>query len=335
MYTILESDIGYYEEGVDNTEIIKLLKEQNLYKLYEKFDNELTNSPNSKICDGEYINKLPKNEGIEKKLFDLCKKMCNLLLNFSEIVGFCTENSCCGKFPYLNIWLYEKVKEISSSSSTSSSLINNFYNALNKIKETKTPRLKYCPIINFDLYSNDFMRMKYLYEFVHIFSDIKKKISHNHGWEDKIFCKHIQEFFKYYNEIKGNCTKPSGIIYCNEVNSIPRSIDGDVINTILSKCNYEKIKCKNDSSGISVIPCLKEKEDKSAVPKTDGVPDELVRTLSTGIISLIPIVTTISIFYKKKNITEHIREVNHDILDHNSRIEEINLNNDRYNIKYN
>ncbi|KNA02242.1 hypothetical protein PVNG_04473 [Plasmodium vivax North Korean] len=241
----------------------------------------------------------------------------------------------------MNLWLYEKIKKISSSSL----LISNFYDALKKIKCTETSRMVDCRIINFNSFDKDFKPIKYLHEFVHIFSDIKEEIDSNHGSKGKLYCKHIQEFFKYYNEIKGNCTKTSRMQYCNEVESISKSIDSVMINTILSKCDYEKTKCENDPSDTFGIPCLKEKEVKSVLPKTDGVPAELVSTLSTGIISLIPIVT-FSIFYKvrywlrskilkKKNITEHIREVNHDILDHNSRIEEINLNNDRYNIKYN
>ncbi|SCO65532.1 Plasmodium vivax Vir protein, putative [Plasmodium vivax] len=346
-----DPDIDYYPKEVHKSQIINLLKEQQLYNLYNQFDRELKTSPNSDICHPQCFKELPKDEGIEKKLFELCNVMCNLLLNFSNIKGFCKDNYCCVKFYYLNIWLYEKIKEISisSSSSVSSTLINNFYNALNIIKITETSSVKTCPIINFNSLDTDFKPIKYVYEFLHIFNDIKEKISNNHGGERKIYCKHIQEFFKYYNNIKGKCTNPSGIKYCTEIDIIPRSIDRRMINTILSKCDYEEIKCENDSSVNSVIPCLKDKEVKLTLPKTDSVPPELVRILSTGIISLIPIVTTFSIFYKftplgywlrskmlkKKNITEHIREVNHDILDHNSRIEEINLNNDRYNIKYN
>ncbi|CAG9482280.1 unnamed protein product [Plasmodium vivax] len=193
-----DPDIDYYTKGVDKTEIIKLLKEQKLYKLYENFDNKLKSSPKSNICHGECFKKLPKEEEIEIKLLELCKEMCNLLLNFSNIDGFCTKSSCCGQFIYLNIWLYEKIKEISSSSSQ----IKNFCDALNIIKKTKPLIFSTCGIINFNLHDNYFKHMKYLYEFLHIFSDIKEKISHNHGSEDKIYCKHIQEFFKYYNEIK-------------------------------------------------------------------------------------------------------------------------------------
>ncbi|CAI7721702.1 Plasmodium vivax Vir protein, putative [Plasmodium vivax] len=347
MYTILESDIGYYEEGVYKTEIINLLKKQKLYNLYDQFDIELESSHDLDNCNGECNKISQKMDGMDLKLIELCKKMCKVLLNSSKIQGFCTENTCCGKFPYLNIWLYETIKKISSSSS--SSLINNFYDTLDIIRKTKTSKMEYCRIINFYSLGNNYMHMKYLYEFLHIFRDIIEESSNNDGWKEKLYCKHIQQFFQYYNKIKKNCTKQSRITYCNEVDLIQNSIGRDMINTILSKCDYEETKCENDSYVSSVIPCLKDKDFKPTSQKIDGVPDELVRTLSTGIISLIPIVTTFSIFYKftplgywlrskmlkKKNITEHMREVNHDILDHNSRIEEINLNNDRYNIKYN
>ncbi|CAI7724279.1 Plasmodium vivax Vir protein, putative [Plasmodium vivax] len=342
---MIKPDIGYYDTAVEKSEIINLLKEQKLYNLYKQFDNELKPISDSVNCDEKCNQKLPIKEGEELKLCDLCKKMCNLLLNFSNIQGFCTKGSCRTQFFYMNLWLYEKIKKISSSSS----LISKFYDALKIIKQAKRSSLDDCSIINFNSLENDFKPIKYSHEFVHIFSDIKEEIDSNHGSKGKLYCKHIQEFFKYYNNIKGKCTNPSGIKYCTEIYIIPRFIDRGMINTILSKCDYEETICKNDSSVNPDIPCLKDKEVKLTLPRADGVPPELVRTLSTGVISLIPIVTTISIFYKftplgywlrskmlkKKNITEHLREVNHDIIEHNSRIEEINLNNDRYDIKYN
>ncbi|KMZ95026.1 hypothetical protein PVMG_06157, partial [Plasmodium vivax Mauritania I] len=268
-----DPDIDYYTNDVHKTEIINLLKEKNLYNLYGKFDKELKSSPKLDICHEQCIKKLPNNEGIEKKLYELCKEICNLLLNYSKIEGFCTEYTCCGNFYYLNIWLYEKIKEISSS--VSSTLINNFYNALNIIKITETSSVKTCPIINFNSLDTDFKPIKYVYEFLHIFRDIKEEISHNDGSKEKLYCKHIQEFFKYYNKIKKNCTNRSGIIYCSEINSIPKSIDRDMINNILSKCHYEETKCENDSSINSVIPCLKDKVVKPPLPKNNGVPPDL------------------------------------------------------------
>ncbi|KMZ77236.1 hypothetical protein PVIIG_06060 [Plasmodium vivax India VII] len=290
-----DPDIDYYQEGVDKTQIINLLKEQKLYNLYNQFNNELKPIADSVNCDAKCNEKLPKKEGEELELCDLCKNMCNLLLNFSNIEGFCKDSSCRTQFTFMNLWLYEKIKKISSSNS----LISNFYDALKTIKKTKRSMMDDCPIVNFNEYDiNNFKPIKYVYEFLHIFSDIIGEISGNHELKEKLYCKHIQQFFKYYNNIIGKCNNESKPLYCTQVNHLPTKINSVMINTILSKCDYVKTTCENGSPEIAGIPCLKEEEDKPVLPKTDGVPPELVRTLSTSIISLIPIVTTISIFYK-------------------------------------
>ncbi|KMZ96445.1 hypothetical protein PVNG_05430 [Plasmodium vivax North Korean] len=73
--------------------------------------------------------------------------------------------------------------------------------------ETKQSELKHCSIINFNNYKNEFMPMKYVSEFMHIYEDIKVKISGNYNLDDQLYCKYIKKFFQYYNEIKEVETK--------------------------------------------------------------------------------------------------------------------------------
>ncbi|KMZ95162.1 hypothetical protein PVMG_05080 [Plasmodium vivax Mauritania I] len=274
----------------------ELLKTLTLYELYNSFEKELKRIPNVDTCNERCGAKLTEGSKEGLDLLKLCKVICNIILEVIDNNGIYKESTCSGSFIYMNIWLYERVRQIA----TSDSEINKFYEALNSINKIKVLESKYCFIINFTPQKNGFMNMKYLYEFLHIYEDMKNEISADLSAKDQLYCSYIKEFFKYYNSIEGNCTSEvKGPIYCNVIEKYKLTFtDNDTLDSIYNKCNFDKIQCEGDTSVKNVFPCLKMKENLlKNEPHSDYIKN-IVSTLYSAILPFISISGILLIFYK-------------------------------------
>ncbi|CAI7718042.1 Plasmodium vivax Vir protein, putative [Plasmodium vivax] len=340
-----EPNIEYYQ-GEYKDQIKVLLKTLTLYELYNTFENELKSIPDVETCNvrcGAKLTGYPK-EGLD--LLKLCKVICNIILEVIANNGIYRESPCSRSFIYLNIWLYERVDQITSSDSE----INNFYEALNSIMKTKKSELKNCSIINFNQGKNGFKDMKYLYEFLHICHNIKDVISADLNEKNQLYCTYIKEFFKHYNSIERNC-KYNGKdpIYCSLTGKYQSTFTKtDTLESINKKCNFYKIPCDGDSTVKDILPCLEIKENSFKNKLQSDYMKNIVSTLHTAILPLISILGILLIFYKftplgsylrtrmrrKKNIKTNTHEEKYNNLEKISTIQENNTDNLRYNIMY-
>ncbi|CAI7718312.1 Plasmodium vivax Vir protein, putative [Plasmodium vivax] len=336
-------NIDYYE-GDDKDKIKDLLKNVTLYKLYNTFEDELKNDPAVGTCNEQCDAKLLGGSKEMLDLLNLCKSICNIISKVRKINGFCKGSSCMVSFFYLSFWLYEHVEKIKAQVNE----INNFYEALDSIMKTKQSELKHCSIINFNKYINEFKPMKYLYEFMHMYKDIKDKITKYYNLNDQLYCKHIKSFFQYYNNIKENCksiTKPK---YCDMISKIKTTfITENEIKQIYDKCKYEATSCKDDVVITDDLPCLKEK-DISTIPEGSGDIKYILKIIYTASLSGFPVFVLLLILYKftplgvyirsrinkKKNIHNHVGQEKYDLLKYTSNVEGISPDNGRYNVMY-
>ncbi|CAI7719085.1 PIR protein [Plasmodium vivax] len=340
-----EPNIDYYQ-GKDKDQIKELLKNVKLYELYNTLEQELNINSKVGTCNqqcGEQI----KGDSIDvTNLLKLCIGICNIISNVKNIKGFCKGESCSGSFIYMNIWLYEHVKKIKASDS----VINNFYASLESIMKTYASELKQCNITNYNKYENVFIHMKYLCEFLHIFEDIKNEISALLSEKDQLYCSYINEFFKYYNSIEGNCSlggkRP---IYCGVIGKYKSTlIDTGTLDIIYNKCKFDKITCAKDSAVKELFPCLEMNESLFKKELQSDNIRNIVSTLYSAILPFISISGISLIFYKftplgsylrtrmrrKKNIKTNTHEEKYNNLENISTIQENNAHNLRYNIMY-
>ncbi|CAG9481944.1 unnamed protein product [Plasmodium vivax] len=338
---MIEPNIDYYQDH-DKTQIKGLLNTATLYKLYNTLEQELENIPEVSTCNQRCSAKLNGDSSKVSELLKLCKDICNIFLNVIDNNGFYKGSSCSSSYIYMNIWLYEHVKKIEAQDSE----IDNFYETLDSIRQIRKSVLEKCPIINFNKDKNGFKDMKYLFEFLHIYDDIKDKISRNYNLNDQLYCKHIKYFFEYYNKIKKKCNNKPKPIFCTMIDKIKTTFTTtDYIKTIYDKCKYEATSCNNNIVATSDIPCLK---DISIIPAGSGDKKYILKIINTASLSVIPVFVLLLILYKftplgvylrsriskKKNIHNHVGQENYDLLKYTSNVEEISPDNRRYNVMY-
>ncbi|CAI7718651.1 PIR protein [Plasmodium vivax] len=341
-----EPNIDYYR-GDDKTKIKDLLKNVSLYKLYNTIENELKIKPVEKSCDETCGAILQRDSSDVPKLLELCKGICNIISKAKSINGFCSEESCSDAFIHMSIWLYERVDQITSSDSE----INNFYRALDSIMKTKELELKKCSIINFNEEKSGFKNMKYLYEFLHICGHIKNEISADLSSKNQLYCRYIQEFFKYYNTIEGSCitVRKKKPIYCGVIDKYHSTlIKTGTLGIIYNNCNFDEIPCEPHTSVKTIFPCLKMNESLFKKELQSDYIKNIVSTLYSAILPFISILGILLIFYKftplgsylrtrmrrKKNINTNIHEEKYNNLENISTIQENNADNLRYNVMY-
>ncbi|CAG9473067.1 unnamed protein product [Plasmodium vivax] len=313
-------NIDYYE-GDDKDKIKELLKTVKLYELYNTLEQELKINPNVGTCNQRCSAKLQGGSKEMLDLLNLCKGICNIISKVRDIYGFCSRGSCSTSFMYMSIWLYDHVNEITKSDSE----INVFYTALKSIMETKETEFGKDFITNFSIYKKEFLPMKYICEFFHIYIDIMDKISGNYNLEVELYCKHIKKFFQYYNQMKEYCNSTQKPIYCSTISKLKTTIfDTNKIETIYDKCKYEATSCNNKIVVRDDLPCLK-KKDISTLPARSGDINYIFTPLGVYLRSRIS---------KKKNIHNHVGQENYDLLKYTSNVEEISPDNRRYNVMY-
>ncbi|KMZ89655.1 hypothetical protein PVMG_06205 [Plasmodium vivax Mauritania I] len=272
----------------------ELLKTVKLYELYNTLEQELTINPNVGTCNQRCSAKLQGGSKEMLDLLNLCKGICNIISKVRDIYGFCSAESCNTSFMYMSIWLYDHVNEITKSDSE----INVFYTALKSIMETKETEFGKDFITNFSIYKKEFLPMKYICEFFHIYIDIMDKITGKYSLKDQLYCKYIKNFLQYYNEIKVNCNTTPNPIFCSMISKIKTTfISTNQIKTICDKCKYVATPCNNDIVIKADIPCLKEK-DISTIPEGNGDIKYILKIIYTASLSVFPVFVLFLILYK-------------------------------------
>ncbi|VUZ99971.1 PIR protein [Plasmodium vivax] len=341
-----EPNIDYYQ-GKDKDQIKELLKNVKLYELYNTLEQELKKIPKVETCSQRCDEKI-KGDSIDiPHLRKLCIGICNIISNVKNIKGFCKGESCNGSLIYMSIWLYERVSKITSSESE----INKFYAALYSIMKTNAPKLNEYYITNYNNYKDVFKDMKYLCEFLHIYDDIQKEISTNISAKNQLYCRYIQEFFKYYNTIEGSCitVRKKKPIYCGVIDKYHSTlIKTGTLGIIYNNCNFDEIPCEPHTSVKTIFPCLKMNESLFKKELQSDYIKNIVSTLYSAILPFISILGILLIFYKftplgsylrtrmrrKKNIKTNTHEEKYNNLENISTIQENNAHNLRYNIMY-
>ncbi|KMZ94905.1 hypothetical protein PVMG_05516 [Plasmodium vivax Mauritania I] len=288
-------DLEYYENNDgQKEEVRKLLKNLTLYNFYEKIDIEFKNHIESEKCN-TCNEKLSNLANADNELLKLCKAVCNFILNNDNFQKFCEGKSCYSSCSDMKLRLYDRVMKINQHPEN----IGRFFDAIQSIRKRSDAKLKICDITNFDLKEDDFKYYKYLYEFVSIFFDIRYKISEKSNSIDKLYCKHIKEFFRFFHKTSKNCTNKSTCKYYNMFNNIKKKlITDDHLIFIYEKCKYEKTDCTPDSNIYDDIPCLKDKEDILKTPIANSDIKNDLNILYTAAIPVISISTIFYIFYK-------------------------------------
>ncbi|CAI7724070.1 PIR protein [Plasmodium vivax] len=312
-------DLEYYENNDgQKEEVRKLLKNLTLYNFYEKIDIEFKNHIESEKCN-TCNEKLSNLANADNELLKLCKAVCNFILNNDNFQKFCEGKSCESSCTDVKFRLYDHVIKINEFSPD----IKNFYDALNSISKNAKFEMTKCLITNFDQKKDEFRHFKYLYEFLSNFLNIRYKISEKYNYNDKLYCRYIKEFFKFYNSIRKNCTRGSTYKYCGIFEQIKtKLITNEQLIFIYGKCKYEKTSCTPDSIIYDDIPCLKDKEDIFNIPEANSDLKNGLNILFNAAIPVVSISTIFYIFYKftplgfwlrskvrrKKNIPSPINE---------------------------
>ncbi|KMZ96021.1 hypothetical protein PVNG_06444 [Plasmodium vivax North Korean] len=193
------------------------------------------------------------------------------------------------------LWLYNRVLNIT----TSEIIIDNFYEALELIAESGTSVLKECFFRNFNLDNDVFNILKFIYEFLYLYADIKNNISGKYDSNVELYCKHIKENFRYYNIIKKKCTIKEECKYHTELMNFKNQFSKDqVLDFIYKNCRYEKTLCKGDTDLSNDIPCLKKSENSVKITKQDGDANNVIKILYMSLISFSSVMGIFSMFYK-------------------------------------
>ncbi|CAG9473089.1 unnamed protein product [Plasmodium vivax] len=335
-----EPNLNYYQNKDDRIKI-NLLKNHSLYKLYEKLDMKLDNKTRSaacNVCESE----IKVTSDAEPNLIKLCQDVCNIMLNTADFDIFCSESSCKNLCNHMKFWIYECLMKITTAKSD----VNSFYKTLVPIMKRYAAKWNVCKI-DFYMNDNDFKIFKNFYDFLYISKDIIEKISQKYDTESILYCKHIKEFVRYYNKIKGSCTGRE-CQYHDMLEMFKKNFTREgQLDDIYNHCKYDKTTCPSDSIE-EEIPCLKEKEYESTHSMQIDDKNNVISIISNIAIFIIPIFGLLSIFYKftplgfwlrsrmrkKNNTHKNMSEGKYDILENTSRSEQFYPESKEYNLKY-
>ncbi|KMZ89810.1 hypothetical protein PVMG_06165 [Plasmodium vivax Mauritania I] len=276
-----------------------ILKNLTLYDFYEKLDEELDKKIENSTeieniyqhCQGQIASKAENGE----KLIELCKKICNIILNVHGILNKCndrTDNKACS---YMEYWLYYKVMSLIKEQS----LVPKFYTVVLMYTTFNKSNFKNCSLKNLNIDKNKFYIKKILYEFIEIYDEIKNKISHDNNLNVKLYCKHIKENFRYFNSIKEECTNQISCHYYDEYNQFKVKFSNpEDLKLICEKCNYEKTSCEKGSNEENDVPCLREKGNSILYLIFGNDTEDIIKVLLNVTIISAPILALFVILFK-------------------------------------
>ncbi|GAB69986.1 hypothetical protein PCYB_007350 [Plasmodium cynomolgi strain B] len=262
-------------------------------------------SPSCNVCEREL-------NGItiaKQSLVKFCKDVCNIMINIADIDIPCSISSCNNLCFLMKFWIYEYLMKIT----TEETEVKSFYNALKSIIYGDPTKWNICNI-NFYMEKDDFIIFKYIYDFLYTYKDMRNEISKKYDTEVKLYCIHIKEFLRYYNNIKGNCNDSEKCVYYYELDKFKNVFTyGGELDYIYNNCKYEKTACTSNSIE-EEIPCLKEKEYKYLFSMEFDDTHNIISIISYIAILIIPILGLLSIFIRLIHfLFEIINILNHNI----------------------
>ncbi|CAI7719868.1 Plasmodium vivax Vir protein, putative [Plasmodium vivax] len=301
--------IKYSEDTEITTRNYPLLKNLNLYEFYEELDNVLGRSSDSEKKCAQCTNYIASQQSTGEKLIDLCKKVCNIILNVNGVLDKCKNNTPDKPCQYMSYWLYNNVMRISNNFP----LISSLYHILGAFTNNRKYNFKNCTLTDFKVDKDTFNKKHILYEFLESYDQIKHKIDSQSEQYTTLYCKHIKENFRFYNDVKDKCTNKSSCDYFKELNEFKtKFIQENVLNFIYDKCKYKKSSCKYGSNTDNDVPCLRAKGSPFILLLLGNDPDDIVNILlnvtiiSVPILAIFLILFKVNIFYfRKANSTCH------------------------------
>ncbi|KNA01726.1 hypothetical protein PVNG_04752 [Plasmodium vivax North Korean] len=221
----------------------------------------------------------------------------------------------------MNYWLYDNV--ISITKGTCQFL--NFYAALLIFSSTNKEKFKNCTLKDFKVDKEAFHKKHILYEFLESYDDMKKKIESQIELYTPLYCKHVKENFRFYNDVKDQCTSEASCGYFNELNDFKGKFSqkGE-LNYIYEKCKYKETTCNNGSYAEDDVPCLRAKGNPFILPLLGNDPDDIVNILLNVAIISVPIMAIFLILFKEHH--ERYCPLNRFI----GRIRDFNYNNQNF-----
>ncbi|KMZ95068.1 hypothetical protein PVMG_05595 [Plasmodium vivax Mauritania I] len=274
-------------------QIVNILKDFTLYNFYNKLHSKVTNATTTdsrcSLCSIS-LTRLTQ-EGT--KLLELCQKFCYILLNFEEIKTIYENIHSDDLCPFTSYWLYDRVTKIPDFLSFSSS----FYLLLTQISKNSNSEIKNCSLENYGTDKNKFTNLKILYEFLHIYDDLEKELdSQEDVSKIQLYCKHIKENFRFYNEVK--C--PNNTCINDKVlqEFKKKFSESNVLELICKKCKYQKTSCKQGSNAEVDVPCLRTKGNPFLFLIFGDDPEHIINVLLNFSLISAPILALFVILFK-------------------------------------
>ncbi|KMZ96431.1 hypothetical protein PVNG_06139 [Plasmodium vivax North Korean] len=234
-------------------EVHEILDSSTLYDFYKTLDNKLENSIDTySRCSpcNIYVTMITEER---RKLHNLCKKVCYILLNFDGIENLIqrlTNDKCC---TYMSTWLFNRITNIPDFLLNS----DNFYSAINIISQNELSKIKNCTLENYKINKSVFNNDQILYEFLEIYKKIEEKLTSPDDSSKNIYCKHIKQIFSHYHRIKNICATDDSCSKYKELLKFKEKFkELNIINLICEKCDFKKSTCKHGSTVEDDVPCL-------------------------------------------------------------------------------
>ncbi|VUZ99900.1 PIR protein [Plasmodium vivax] len=288
--------LKYAEANINITpEVNKLLDSLPLYDFYKKFDNEFKNSISShKKCSvcGLSLTMITEES---RKLNNLCKKVCYILLNFKDmekLIQRLTNDKCCA---YMSTWLFNHITNIPNFNLKS----DDFYSAINIISQNELSKIKNCTLENYKINKSVFNNDQILYEFLEIYKKIEEKLTSTDDSSKNIYCKHIKQIFSHYHRIKNICATDDSCSKYKELLKFKEKFkELNIINLICEKCDFKKSTCKHGSTVEDDVPCLSSQKYGFLFLIFGDDPEHIINVLFNVTIISAPILALFLILFK-------------------------------------
>ncbi|VUZ95029.1 PIR protein [Plasmodium vivax] len=294
----------YKDEAHVAPEVVNILKDFTLYNFYNKLHSKVTNAITTDSRCYLCSTSLTRRTQEGTKLLELCQKFCYILLNLEEIKTIYENIHSDDLCPFTSYWLYDRVTKIPDFLSFSSS----FYHTLQTLSKHPLSELKKCSLKNYETEKSEFTNLKILYEFLHIYDDIKNKLNSTEDYSKiKLYCKHIKENFRFYNDVKVNCSNNICKYHTELQNFKNKFRSSDELEFICEKCDYTKTSCEQGFSGEGDVPCLREKGNSFLYQLFGNDADNIINillkvtTISAPILALFVILFKFTPFGKNLN----------------------------------
>ncbi|KMZ77207.1 hypothetical protein PVIIG_05586 [Plasmodium vivax India VII] len=285
-----------YSEDTEITtrNVYPLLKNLNLYEFYEELDNVLGRSSDSEKKCAQCTNYIASQQSTGEELIDLCKKVCNIILNVNGVLDKCKNNTADKPCQYMSYWLYNNVMRISNNLP----LIRSLYHILGAFTSSRNHYFKNCTLTNFNIDKEEFYKKHILYEFLESYDHMKKNIDNQIELYTPLYCKHVKENFNIYNRIKDNCNSNTCKYYEDLQKFKGKFNNPEELNFIYDICKYKKTSCKYGSNAEDDVPCLVPQGNPLLFQIFGNDPYNIINVLLNIAIISVPTLTIFLILFK-------------------------------------